>query len=379
MIARPFIVLVDYNGLEDTRKCLLSLRGQTIPVRTIVVDNASRVEVAPLLQPEFPDVSFLRSPVNGGWAGGNNLGMQQALVEGADLVILLNNDTIVGPQFTERLVAAANAHPAYGIFGPVIRFMSEPHEVQTDGVVFNRPQQNGFFQRHPVPLVEQSPPGIVPVDIVNGCCLAVRRETVAQIGWIDEDFFLIHEESDFCLRSQAAGWLNGVLTESLVWHKGSSTFQREGKRLQRYFDARNLVRLLQKHGSRRGSRGRLRSALHHARYSYHRYALERETGFPDSAEAVLEGLYDGLRGHYGPMHKKSRPGLAWFRWVFAACFWLSGAKLSRRAQTGPDVAATAAPAPLSISDGTEPTIALRSHSVSQTPAPVVRSREMIQS
>lgn len=312
-----WIVLVDFNGIEDTRKCLRSLVDQTVPVRVVVVDNASKTNVADTLAAEFPWAEFIRSDVNGGWAGGNNLGMKHALARGAEWMILLNNDTVVGPNFTERLTAAGAAFPDYGILGPIIRFMAPPHEIQTDGVKFNRPQKKGFFQRHAVSPCDSVTPSVVEVDIVNGCCLMVRRAVVAKIGLIDEEFFLIHEESDFCLRSQAAGFRNGVIAEALVWHKGSSSFQREGKRLQRYFDARNLLRLIDKHGRRKGSRGPIRSYGHHLRYAFHRYAAERENGFDDSAKAVIEGLYDGFLGRWGPFVKTARrPGLGLATWLF---------------------------------------------------------------
>lgn len=311
-----WIVLVNYNGTEDTRACLRSLASQTSPASVVVVDNASTPDPTALLRKEFPGVSVIRSESNGGWAGGNNLGMRYALDRGAELVVLLNNDTVVSPDLVARLFAAAEAHPEYGILGPVIRFLEPPCEVQTDGVVFNRPDRDGFFQRREVPLETAPIPRVSEVDIVNGCCLMVRREVVDAIGLVDEDFFLIHEESDFCLRSQRAGFRNGVVAEALVWHKGSSTFRREGKRLQRYFDARNLVKLLARHGHRRGSRGKLRSIGHHLRYSWHRYSAERESGFHTSAEAVVEGLYDALVGEYGPYRSQPRPGVGVLRFAF---------------------------------------------------------------
>jgi GT2 family glycosyltransferase len=330
---RLWVVLVDFNGLDDTRKCLESLRVVRGEFETVVVDNASKVDVTTALQSAFPEAHFVRSPVNGGWAGGNNIGMKIAFERGAEFAVLLNNDTTVVPEFGERLVAAIDAHPAYGILGPIIRFMDPPHEVQTDGVKFNRPEEPGFFQRHPVKLMTQNPPFVEPVDIVNGCCLMVRKTVVDKIGYVDEEFFLIHEESDFCLRSQAAGFQNGVIAESLVFHKGSSSFKREGKRLQRYFDSRNLARLLHKHDGRVHARGWISSRVHHWKYSYYRYAIERENGFDDSAEAVIEGLYDGLRGHWGGHVKRSRYGLAWLRWLFGFAWRLRGKRPAQQSAT----------------------------------------------
>ena len=322
-----WIVLVDYNGLDDTRKCLTSLAALADPARVVVVDNAGKQDVAAELRPGFSWADFVRAPANGGWAGGNNVGLRHALARGADWVVLLNNDTVASPHLVGRLAAAAAAHPAYGVLGPVIRFLAPPHEVQTDGVVFNRPDRPGFFQRHPVPLASTDPPTVAPVDIVNGCCLCVRADVVKRIGFIDERFFLIHEESDFCLRSQRAGFGNGVIAEPLVWHKGSSTFKREGSKLQRYFDARNIPRLLLKHG---GGNGRRRSPAawgHFLRYAYHRYALERENGFDGPANAVVDGLYDAATRRFGGYRPPGgRLGIGLVRALFAGAWRLAGGR-----------------------------------------------------
>ena len=82
-----------------------------------------------------------------------------------------------------------------------------------------------------MPEVTTDPPTVVPVDIVNGCCMMVRADVFRRVGLIDDRFFLIHEEADFCLRVLRAGFRCGVLAEGLVWHKGSSTFKRSGKRV----------------------------------------------------------------------------------------------------------------------------------------------------
>jgi GT2 family glycosyltransferase len=316
---RLAIVLVDYNGLADTRACLESLARMTAMADVIVVDNASKVNVADAIASEFPSVRFLRSDHNGGWAGGNNLGLRAALDAGADLVALLNNDTTVEPTFAARLIAIAESHPEWGIFGPVIRDFDPPHAVQTEGVRFNSPAEPGFFQRIACPIGD----GVsVAVDIVNGCCLVVRREVVEKIGVIDDDFFLIHEESDFCLRAKAAGFQRAVVGEALVFHKQSSTFAREGKALQRYYDSRNLIRLLRRHSGGPSQRGQWRSQLHAWRYCLSRYAIERENGFTASADAVLEGLYDAIFKRYGCKRDDRRIGFGFARRIIAGIWRL---------------------------------------------------------
>lgn len=314
-----WVVVVNYNGLADTRQCLRSLAGQTVPARVVVVDNASAVDPSPALAPEFPAVDFVRNPVNAGWSGGNNAGIRHALARGAGFVVLLNNDTVVHPRMVERLLAAADAHPGYDVIGPVIRYMDQPEAVMTDGTAFNSVGYPGLFRRVAVPEVPADPPTVAATDVVNGCCLMARAAALRRLGPIDDRYFLIHEEADFCLRVRAAGGRCGVLAEGLVWHKGSTAFKRSGKRWQRYYDARNLGLLVSTHGGRRaGGRGGLASYAAYLRYAYHRYCHEREDGHPDAADAVLEGLADFAGRRFGPYRPRRRWAVPVLRGVFEA-------------------------------------------------------------
>lgn len=317
MTPRVWIVPVNFNGLDDTRKCLHSLAELAAPASVVVVDNASAEDPTPRLKDEFPSVHAIRNAVNAGWSGGNNAGIRFALDRGADFIILLNNDTTVHPNLVSRLLAAAEAHPRCGIIGPVIRYMDEPDLAMTEGTRFNRPGYPGFFQKQPVPERTTDPPTVDETDIVNGCCMMVRAEVFSQIGLIDDRFFLIHEEADFCLRAKEAGWQCGILAEGLVRHKGSSAFKRSGQRWQRYYDARNLGLLLSKHRSRfpSGRRG-LRSYAVYLRYAYHRYCHEREDGQADAAAAVLEGLADAATRRFGAY----KPRFRWLKPLFRGLF-----------------------------------------------------------
>ena len=319
---RVWIVPVNFNGLEDTRKCLRSLAALSSPASVVVVDNASNEDPTQILKQEFPSVHLIRNPVNAGWSGGNNAGIRFALARGADYILLLNNDTTVHPDLVARLLASAALHPECGIIGPVIRYMDEPELAMTDGTRFNRPGYPGFFQRQPVPEREAV---VEETDIVNGCCMMVRAAVFERIGLIDDRFFLIHEEADFCLRAREAGWACGILADGLVWHKGSSAFKRSGKRWQRYYDTRNLGLLLAKH---RTERSKLSSYSHYLRYAYHRYCHEREDGQPDAAVAVLEGLADAATRRYGPYEKRSRWAVSALRFAFEMARRLKPSKRS---------------------------------------------------
>jgi GT2 family glycosyltransferase len=191
--------------------------------------------------------------------------------------------------------------------------MDEPDVRMMDGCTFDAPGSAGFFDRPPI----GEPPAVTEVEIVYGCCLTTSAEVFRRVGLLDERFFLIHEESDFCLRARRAGFRCGVLSEVLVWHKGSSSFQREGKPLQRYFDARNLFLLLWKHG---GSYRRPPRRLHlwrkYLKHVYYFYCLCRDRSNDAGANAVVDGLHDALFGYHGPLKQRPRALAPLIRWAF---------------------------------------------------------------
>jgi GT2 family glycosyltransferase len=314
---RTAIVVLNFNGLDDTLKCLESLRGVTVAADVILVDNASAIDpTAPSLQC-YPGIDVIRTAQNLGYAGGNNRGIERALATGAEFVLVLNNDTIVDPRLVERLVEAFDSSPALGVAGPVINYMDEPDQVMTDGVRFNPGPGTEFFRRIEVPLDATKAP--TPVDIVNGCCLMVRAEVFRRVGLFDEDLFIVHEESDLCLRARLAGFDCAVVPEVLVWHKGSSAFERSGRQLQRYFDARNLYYLLRRYSGRlSGTRSLARSLAHFFLYAYYRAEVEREHGQSAARTAVAEGVADALASVRGPYVRRRRPLLPLVNGMFAA-------------------------------------------------------------
>lgn len=295
------VVVLSYNGLADTRKCLASLQPALRPfMMPLLVDNGSTDGTSEAVRAEFPWCPIERVEVNRGPLVGNNAGMRRALELGATWIVLLNNDTTVHPDLCDRLRDAAVAHPEFDVLGPVIMFMGDPTVVMTEGTTFNPPIPRGFFLDVHVPLTRTTPPSVVECDIVNGCCLMIRADMVRRVGFFDERFFMYHDESDLCLRVLAAGGRAGVIDHELVWHKGNATSAGTGKKSIRYYDARNLWLLLKKHrwAPRNGRSGWL-TRLVYFRYMFHWYCAERESGNEPAALAVLHGVWDGLRGVEG--------------------------------------------------------------------------------
>ncbi|WP_160149713.1 glycosyltransferase family 2 protein [Roseiconus lacunae] len=310
------IVLVNYNGMDDTVECvqsLLGLRSENVNVSIVIVDNASIDEQALQLASQFPTLDVLYSDKNSGWSGGNNIGICWALglplPEGvsnaghskgtglsvpADAVLLLNNDTVVNPDLAECLADALL--DGWDVVGPVINDYDRRGNVQTEATRFNQPIDEAFFEPVHVDLDSGS---IVPTDIVNGCAVAIKSQVFHRVGLIDDRFFLICEESDFCLRAQTEGFSLGIIPRALVFHKHSVSFGRAGKPLQRYYGMRNLWLLLMRHAGVNGRRGKTQTAIRYLRYVYHIYCHERELGNLPGAAAVAQGLTDALAGRFG--------------------------------------------------------------------------------
>lgn len=295
------IVIVNYNGLNDTLKCLASLKKQSgRHSLIIVVDNASKEDPSAVV-PHYPEVVLIKRQTNGGWAGGNNTGINYAIKSGCNNIILLNNDTVVSENFVERMILAANNNLSFGVLGPLVYSMEKPNEVTMEGTLFNRPGYNGFFPPQHIGIRISDMPKIEETDLVNGCCLMAREEVFNQIGLIDERFFLLHEESDFCLRAKEKGWKCGIIAEPLLWHKGAATFNRSEKSLRYYYGSRNLWLLLKKHaGKTQKSRGWLASILQYLRYTHYMCCLAKERGSKSNVAALIDGISDGWMGRFGP-------------------------------------------------------------------------------
>src|SRR5690349_1988561 len=117
------IIVLNYNGLQDTMACLRSLEHLTYSRASIIlVDNASTDGTADVVRRAYPNVTVMETGMNLGFTGGNNVAIEHALEHGADYVMLLNNDTIVAPDFLNVMVEVMEQDPTIGVSGPMIYY-----------------------------------------------------------------------------------------------------------------------------------------------------------------------------------------------------------------------------------------------------------------
>ncbi len=227
-----FVLILNWNGKSDTLECLDSLKEARGSFKTIVIDNGSTDGSVPIIQARFPEVNLIETGENLGFAEGNNVGIRYALQEGADVVVLLNNDTVVDPFFLLGFMSQKEA----GILGGKIYLYDKKEHFDHLGGRWNR-KKCGFDLIGYREKDEGQFSDTTELDYACGALLWIRKEVFAAIGLLESKFFLIWEESDFCFRAKRAGFPVMLCTEARIWHKVSASFK--GKSHSNYFFWRN--------------------------------------------------------------------------------------------------------------------------------------------
>lgn len=242
------IVVLNWNGREDTLACLRSLRELRYPRASIlVVDNGSEDGSEEAVREAHPDLPLLQTGSNLGFAGGNNAGIEWALREDADYVLLLNNDTEVEADFLGPMVETAESDAAVGVVGASIAYHHDPQRLWAFG--------GGWFDvatgwvRHvqrPVGVDRLRPRGHRHF-YVTGCTMLLRTSLLEEIGLLDESYFHFCEDVDLCLRAEAAGHRIAVAPEARLLHRVSAT-TRVSSPLFLYYNLRSRLTLVRRHG-----------------------------------------------------------------------------------------------------------------------------------
>ena len=238
------IIVLNWNGLNDTVQCLESLSRLDHPFyEIVVVDNDSTDGSVPAIRARYPDVVIIETGENLGYTGGNNVGIRYALGRGADYVLLLNNDTVVDPAFLHILVDAAETESAVGIAGPTIYYYERPDVIWSVGGAID--WRRGSTRMMGLDERDEGQFGQVPrtVDFVTGCALLVKRAVLAQVGLLDERFFTYYEETEWCMRVARAGFKILHVPQAKIWHK-ISPIAREASSQVHYYMTRNRLLFL---------------------------------------------------------------------------------------------------------------------------------------
>lgn len=230
-----WLVVLNWNGREDTLALLSDLASANLPDTTLlVVDNGSSDGTLDAVHEGFPDVRTLQTGDNLGYAGGNNRGIELALSEGAQVVGVLNNDTRVPVGFWPPLVAAARSGDV--AVSPDIRYAGD---VDRSWFFGGRAAAHEGLARHLQPNEQPSRDRQHLTETLTGCCLVATAATWRRVGLFDEGLFLVFEDADWSLRARQRAVTLLLEPASRIEHKVSRSFigQQDGAGL--YYYCRN--------------------------------------------------------------------------------------------------------------------------------------------
>jgi GT2 family glycosyltransferase len=242
------IITVNYNQHAVTEDLLLSIlaRNSYPNIEIIVVDNGSRHDPVPDWWQKFPNISFLRSPKNLGFAGGNNLGIAAAK---GDYLFFVNNDTIFNDGLVSVLASTLDEHPTTGMVSPKILYYDQQDLLQYAGftAMNYRTAQNrcvGYREKDEGQYDHLTG----PTAYVHGAAMMVRREAIEKAGMMAENYFLYYEELDWCERIKKAGYEIRVNMNAFIYHRESISVGRQST-LKEYYMNRNRILFIRKNTS----------------------------------------------------------------------------------------------------------------------------------
>ncbi len=291
------VVVLNFNGREDTLACLDSLDASTWPRLTmIVVDNASATDIGPEVREAYPEAITFATTSNLGFAGGMNVGMECAQAIGADYVLLLNNDTIVDRQMVEKLVEVAEARPNAGIVSALVLGLGTRDRVLSAGWAFDPRRGHPGRPLHVGERADRRLQGVREIVASSGEAMLVSSSAVDEVGRLEETLYLRLEDIDWSLRMRAAGRTNYVALDARLWHAVSASSGGDHSPLSAYYHTRNMLVVCERHAPLPRSRALAREAevllanIAHAR---------RGANPARNARAALAGWRDFRLGRLG--------------------------------------------------------------------------------
>lgn len=256
------VIAVNWNQWRLSLDCLASLRRSVgAEWRLFLVDNASTDDSREHLRDLGPDVTVILSDTNGGWTGGNNLGVRHALDAGFQRFFILNNDALVTPDTLAALLEAGGGDPP-PVLGPIqldgagerLDFVGATVDPTTGLPEFVRPERTD----------RGSLPPFYPTAYIQGAGLFLTREHLERVGPFDDRYYLNFDETDWCFRARALGYPVLMTTRAEILHAGSASIGGGLSPLNVYFVARNSLLFAERHAT---PRQRRRHAVELARWA----------------------------------------------------------------------------------------------------------------
>jgi GT2 family glycosyltransferase len=243
-----YAVVLNWNGREDTLRCLESLtRVQHAGLGVVCVDNGSSDGSQAAIRERFPSVVLIEAGSNLGYSAGNNLGIRYALEHEARWIALVNNDATVATDVIEGFEQAASVCPRAGILAGKVYFADRPDTIWFAG---QRVRELLGYSGRPRGYGRRDGPRYQKVTRTGravGALMAVSREAINAVGLLDEELFAYVEDVDWALRVRRAGLEVLFAPRAHAWHRVSaSTGGERASTHTLYYGVRNTVTVLER-------------------------------------------------------------------------------------------------------------------------------------
>ena len=242
------IILVNYNGYNDTVNCVKSIiAGEYKDYKIILVDNGSDDREIILNDAFLNDkCDVILHPDNIGFSGGNNVGIEYAKkIYNPDFFLLLNNDTEIDNMAIVEMVQAIEQIPNCGIMTGKILYYDKPEIIWSAGGKFDF--KTGIADQPAMGKTDDgSYDSICETTFCTGCVMLIPAEVIDTVGLLSEEYFLYAEDTDYCCRVMNAGYKLGYTGHARIYHKVSSSTGR-GSNLSQYYNVRNNLYIIEKY------------------------------------------------------------------------------------------------------------------------------------
>ena len=292
------IITVNYNGLKDTCELIDSIPSNESSLEVIVVDNHSDGSDALQIQRRYPNVNVIRSEQNLGFAGGNNLGIDEAK---GKYIFLINNDTIFKGSNEEKMAALRSMclrleTPNVGVVCPKIRFSWGSKAIQFAGYT---PLSKITIRNHSIGFGEEDRGQYEmahPTPYAHGAAMMLKREVIEQAGLMPENYFLYYEEIDWSFIIRRAGFEIWYDPCCEIFHKESQSTGQDSP-TKTYYITRNRLVLVSRNLSWPSNwLSYLYLIMLAAPKNYLKFLFK---GQKKQARSTARGVYDFLTGKQG--------------------------------------------------------------------------------
>ena len=275
--------------MQDTIECIDSLCKSEVDatLEIIVVDNASKDDETLIIKDKYPNTITIKSNVNGGFSAGNNIGIKYALENGADYIMLLNNDTVIAPDMISLLLRYCENNV---VTVPKMLYYSAPDIIWYGGGEINRWTGNAIHLR--MNETDDVPEGNYICTFATGCCMMFKSETLKELGFLNESYFMYFEDVELCVRMECKNIRINYIPDAKLWHKVGTSSGGSCSPFSTYYITRNRLNCLKQY----------KMFFHFTAYWFSlltRYIRMLQSKNIDVKKAFKKGIKDHFQYHDG--------------------------------------------------------------------------------